>query len=84
VGAASGGGGRRLVVRGGCTRWRGARGVVKMVGERPERAIRGGSAAAGTTVRWRLKSGGGRKGASRWGWVPFIAGKGGGRRAVRQ
>jgi hypothetical protein len=47
VGAASGGGGRQLTVRGGCTQWRGARGVVELVGERLEWAVHGGSATAG-------------------------------------
>jgi hypothetical protein len=46
-GAASGGGGRRLRVQGGCTRRRGAQGLVKMVRERPEQAVRSGSAVAG-------------------------------------
>jgi hypothetical protein len=67
-------------VRGGCTRRRSARGVVESVGERPEWAVHGGSVAAGTAAQWGAKSGGGRKGAPRWGWAPFIAARGGGRR----
>jgi hypothetical protein len=67
VGAVSGAGGRRLGVRGGCTRRRGAQGVVKTVRERPERAVRGGSAVVGMTTQWGVKSGGGRKDAPRWG-----------------
>jgi hypothetical protein len=55
VGVASRGGGRQLTVRGGCTRRRGARGVVESIGERLERAVRGGSIAVGM---WRS---GGRK-----------------------
>jgi hypothetical protein len=43
VGAASGGGGRQLRVWGGCTRRRGARGVVESVGEMLERAVDGGT-----------------------------------------
>jgi hypothetical protein len=82
VGTASGDGGRRLGVRGGCTWRRGAQGVVKMVRERPERAVRGGSTVAGMTAQWGAKSEGGRKGAPRWRWVPSIAGRGGGRRAA--
>jgi hypothetical protein len=82
VGAASGGGGRQLAVRGGCTRWRGAQGVVESVGERPEWAVCGGSAVAGMVAQWGVKGGGGRKGAPRWGWAPFIAARGGGRRAA--
>jgi hypothetical protein len=42
VGAASGVGVRQLTVQGGCTRWRSAWGVVEPIGERLERAIRGG------------------------------------------
>jgi hypothetical protein len=61
------GGGRRLRVRGGCTWRRGARGVVETVGERPKQAVHGGSAVAGMAVQWGAKSGGGRKGAPRWG-----------------
>jgi hypothetical protein len=44
------GGGRQLVVRGGRTRHRGARGVVESVEERLERAIRGSLVAAGIAV----------------------------------
>jgi hypothetical protein len=52
------GGGRQLVVRGGRTQRCGARGVVKSVEERLERAVHGGSATAdvergGATVRGR-------------------------------
>jgi hypothetical protein len=66
-GAASSSGGRRLGVRGGCTWWRGAQGVVEAVRGRPERAVHGGSAVAGTMAQWGAKSGGGRKGTPRWG-----------------
>jgi hypothetical protein len=66
------------MVRGGCTRRRGAQGVVESVRERPERAVRGSSAAAGTVAQWGVKGGGGRKGAPRWGWTPFIAARGSG------
>jgi hypothetical protein len=51
VGAASRGGSRQLGVRGGCTQWCGARGVVKTVGERPEWAVHGGSVVAGTMAQ---------------------------------
>jgi hypothetical protein len=44
---ASDGGGRQLVVRGGRTRRRGARGVVKLVEERLERAVGDGARRAG-------------------------------------
>jgi hypothetical protein len=47
VGAASGGGGRQLAVRGGRTQWRGAWGVVKSVEERLERVVHDGSVAVG-------------------------------------
>jgi hypothetical protein len=56
VGAASQGGGRRLGVRGGCTLRRSAQVVVKTVGERPERAVRGSSAVAGMVVQWGRKA----------------------------
>jgi hypothetical protein len=79
VGVASGGGGQQLAVREGCTRRRGARGVVESVGERTEQAVYGGSAVAGMAAQWGVKGGGGRKGARRWGWAPFIAARGGGR-----
>jgi hypothetical protein len=46
-GAASGGGGRQLVVRGGQTRQRGAQGVVDSAEERLEWAVRGGAHRAG-------------------------------------
>jgi hypothetical protein len=55
VGAASQGGGRRLGVRGGCTLRRSAQVVVKTVGERPERAVRGSSAVAGMVAQWGRK-----------------------------
>jgi hypothetical protein len=55
VKVASGGGGRWLGVRGGCTQRRGARGLVETVGERPERAVRGGSTMAGTAAQWGEK-----------------------------
>jgi hypothetical protein len=80
VGAASGGGGRQLAVRGGCTQRCGARGVVESFGKRPERAICGGSATVGMTVQWGAKGEEGRKGTPRWGRAPFIAARGGGRR----
>jgi hypothetical protein len=67
-------------VRGGCTQRRGAEGMVKLIGERPERDVHGGSATAGMVVQWGAKGGGGRKGAPRWGWAPFIAARGGERR----
>jgi hypothetical protein len=41
------GGGRHLAVRGGRTRWRGARGVVESVKERLERAVCGGTPRVG-------------------------------------
>jgi hypothetical protein len=47
MGVVSGGGGQQLAVREGCTRRRGARGVVESVGERTEQAVYGGSAVAG-------------------------------------
>jgi hypothetical protein len=80
VGAASGGGGRQLVVWGGCTWRRCAQGMVESVGERTEQVVHGGSVAAGTMAQWGAKGGGGRKDAPRWGWAPFIAARGGGRR----
>jgi hypothetical protein len=46
-GVASGGGGRQLVVWGGRTQRRGARGVVQSVKERLERAVHGGVHRAG-------------------------------------
>jgi hypothetical protein len=55
-GVASRGGGRRLGVRGGCTQWRGARGVVETFRERPEWAVRGGSAVAGMAAQWGRKA----------------------------
>jgi hypothetical protein len=55
VGAASGGGSRQLGVWGGCTQWRGARGVVKTVGEMPEWAVHGGLVVAGTMAQWGKK-----------------------------
>jgi hypothetical protein len=36
--------------------------------------------SGGNVAQWGAKGGGGRKGAPRWGWAPFIATKGGGRR----
>jgi hypothetical protein len=51
VGVASGGGGRQLAVWGGCIWWRGARGVVKSVGERLEWAVHGGLAAVGMAAQ---------------------------------
>jgi hypothetical protein len=47
VGAAFGGGGRQLAVRGGRTRRRDARGVVDLAEERLERGVRGGVRRAG-------------------------------------
>jgi hypothetical protein len=52
VGAASGGGGRQLTMRGGCTRWHGAQGVVESIGGRPERAVCDGSVAVGMVAQW--------------------------------
>jgi hypothetical protein len=80
VGAVSGGGGRKLSVREGCTRRRGARGgdgefkgssTLWLDGS-------GNGSTVGTTGR------GGRKEAPRWGWAPYIATRGGGRRAARR
>jgi hypothetical protein len=79
MGAASGGGGRQLTVLGGCTWRRGARGMVESIRGRPKRAVHGDSAAA----QWGVKGRGRRKGAPRWGWAPFIAARGGGRRAAQ-
>jgi hypothetical protein len=76
VGAASGVGVRQLTVQGGCTRWRSAWGVVEPIGERLERAVRGGGNGGALGAKGR----GGRKGAPRWGCAPFIATRGGGRR----
>jgi hypothetical protein len=42
VGVASGGGGRQLAGQEGHTWWCGAQGVVKAIGEGPERAVHGG------------------------------------------
>jgi hypothetical protein len=65
--AASGGGGRQLAVREGCTRWRGARGSdEEFKGGRA--VLRGGSTAAEMVAQWgrwaeeeerRLHGGGG-------------------------
>jgi hypothetical protein len=85
VGGNGGGGGdRQLAVRGGCTRWRGARGVVESVVERLEWAVHGGSVAAGMAAQWGVKGGGGRKGSPWWGWAPFRAARCGGRRAAQR
>jgi hypothetical protein len=71
VGAASGGGGRQLRVWGGCSRRRGARGVVESVGEMLERAVDGGTVGG---EKWRRK-----KGYSTVGVAPFTAARGSGR-----
>jgi hypothetical protein len=75
-GAASGGGGRQLAVRGGRTQWCGARGAVKSIEERLEWAVHGGSVAVGVerggaAVRGRrgcrARSWKGHRGAPTWG-----------------
>jgi hypothetical protein len=83
MGAASGGGGQQLSVQDGCTWWCGARGG--------DGEFEGGHGGA---TRWLdggkngstmgATGGGGRKEAPRWGWVPYIAARGGGRRAARR
>jgi hypothetical protein len=83
-GAASGGGGRRLGVQGGCTRWRGAQGVVETVGERLERAVRGGSAAARVVVQWGPKVEEEERVLHGGGWAPFIAARRSGLRTARR
>jgi hypothetical protein len=65
-GAASGGDGQRLMVREGGTRRHGARGSDGELGGGPRVALKGGSTAA--------EQGGRKKGCSRGGWPPFIAG----------
>jgi hypothetical protein len=79
AGVASGGDGRWLAVREGGTRRRGARGGDGELIGGPGVALHGGSMAAeqGSTVG---AMGGRKKGCSRGGWAPFIAGGGGGRR----
>jgi hypothetical protein len=47
--------------------------------KRSERGRSELSATAGMAAQWGTKSGGGRKGAPRWGWAPFIAARGDGR-----
>jgi hypothetical protein len=64
VGAASGCGGQRLGVRGGCTRCCGAQGMVETVGERPEQAVHGGSATVGMAAQWGGKKRWRKKGCS--------------------
>jgi hypothetical protein len=79
VGVAFGGDGRRLTVREGRTRRCGARGGNGEPGGGPRAALHGGSmvaeqgSAVGVTGRRK-------KGCSRGGWAPFIAGIGGGRK----
>jgi hypothetical protein len=83
MGAASGGGGQQLSVQDGCTWRRGAWGGDGEFG--------GGH---GNATRWLDGSrngsivgatgGGGRKEAPWRGWVPYIAARGGGRRAARR
>jgi hypothetical protein len=51
---------------------------------RPERAVHGGLAVVGTAEQWGAKGGGERKGAPRWGWAPFKAARGSGRRAAQR
>jgi hypothetical protein len=72
-GAASGGDGQRLMVREGGTRRHGARGSDGELGGGPRVALKGGSTAAeeggAAWVTGRRK-----KGCSRGGWPPFIAG----------
>jgi hypothetical protein len=73
VGVASGGDGQRLVVQEGGTWRHSARGSDGELGGGPRAALKGGSTAvkqggaAGVT-------GGRKKGCSRGGWAPFIAG----------
>jgi hypothetical protein len=82
MGAASGGGGRQLLVQEGCTRWHGARGGDGEFGGGRGGATRwlNGGENGGTVG---AMGGGGRKEAPRWGWVPYITARGGGWRAAR-